>query len=72
MSRQIHFVVMYDTETGELEMDYETQDVRFHDGYIFDTKTEEWSRVSDEELHDDNSDYCKSADTLAEALRGIA
>ena len=71
MSRQIHFVVMYDTETGEFEMDYETQDVRFYDGYIFDTKTEEWSRVSDEELHDDDSDYCKSADTLAEVLRGI-
>jgi len=71
MSRQIHFVVMYDTEAGEFEMDYESQDNYFRNGYIFDTETQEWSRVSDEELHDDDSDYCKSADTLAEALRGI-
>ena len=59
MSRQIHFVVMYDTETGEFEMDYESQDNYFRQGYIWDTDKQEWSRVSDEELHDDGSDYCK-------------
>lgn len=71
MSKQIHFVVMYDTETGEFEMDYETQDDRFRQGYIFDTDKQEWSRVSDDDLHNDDSDYCKSADALAYALRGI-
>lgn len=71
MSRQIHFVVMYDTESGEFEVDYDTQSVRFPEGYIYDTNTEEWSRVSDEELNDDDSEYCKSADALYDALRMI-
>lgn len=70
MARQIHFVVMYDTDDGEFQIDYETQDVRFHDGYIYDTVADEWSRVSEDELADDDSEYCKAADRLCEILRG--
>lgn len=71
MSRQIHFVVRYDSDTDEFDIDYETQDARFHDGYIYDTDSNEWSRVSIEELDDDDSQYCKAADALHDALRMI-
>lgn len=70
-SRQIHFVVLYDSESNEFEMDYETQDARFDDGYIYNTHTNEWSKVSEDELGDDNSEYCRAADTLYDAIRDL-
>ena len=53
------------------EVDYDTQDARFHEGYIYDTDSNEWSRVSIGELDDDDSEYCKAADALHDALRMI-
>jgi hypothetical protein len=70
MSKQYHFVVVYDGETGEFDVDYETQDVRFHDGPIYDTDQDSWTRIGDE-LFDDNSPYNRSADALYRAMREL-
>jgi hypothetical protein len=41
MSKQHHFVVVYDTELNRFMIEDETL---FFDGTIFDTETQEWSR----------------------------
>lgn len=46
MSKQHHFVVMYDTEMKRFYLDDDTQ---FFDGTIWDTETNQWScRVEDD------------------------
>jgi len=42
MSKQVYFVVYYDTEDKELYLDDGTLLARFPDGTIWDTKKEEW------------------------------
>lgn len=47
MSKQIHFVVYYDTETGKFVIDGDTMAVNFPEGTVFDDDTQEWERVTD-------------------------
>lgn len=70
--RQYHFVVHYDAETGEFEMDYETQDGKFIDGPVYNPENDTWEDLAhNEHLDDDNSTYNRSADALAEAIRDL-
>ena len=61
---QYHFVVMYDDETNEFAVDYDTQEAKFHDCPIYNTKTDEWLELTGEHIDNDDSTYNKAADTL--------
>ena len=65
---QYHFVVMYDCETGEFELDYETQNAVFRDGPVFDKDTQEWRRLLDYEWENDGTIYNNAGDGLYRAL----
>jgi len=70
--KQYHFVVMYDAETGEFEMDYDSLSTRFHDGEsIFNNATQEWERVTDDIWENDGSTYNRAGDALADAIREL-
>ena len=70
MSKQYHFVVRYDAEANEFDVDYETQDVRFYDGPIYDVNQDQWLRL-DDELDDDDSPYNRAADALYLAMLNL-
>jgi hypothetical protein len=70
VSKQYHFVVCYDTETNEFEVDYDTQDAKFDYAPVYDTTTGEWEGYSDE-LNDDNSTYNRAADAVYFAMRKL-
>ena len=65
---QYHFVVMYDIETGEFQMDYDTQDAVFSDGPVFDKETQEWRLLEDEEWENDGTSYNTAGDALFDVL----
>lgn len=69
-NKQHHFVVYYDERSGLFEVDYATQDVKFHRAPIYDWEKEEWEPIGDQ-LDDDNSIYNRAADSLAEAIRDL-
>lgn len=69
--RQYHFVVMYNAETGEFEMDYDTQDAKFQNAPIYNPDTDEWEELEEEHFMDDNTTYNRSGDALALALRDL-
>jgi hypothetical protein len=58
---------MYDTETKQFEIDYETMSSQFQDGIVYDTTNSEWEILNDNE-YDDNSGYTMSGNRLFEAL----
>lgn len=66
--KQYHFVVMYNAETGEFEMDYDSLDAKFHEGSAWNEDTGEWERP---DWEDDNSTYNRAGDALAMALRDL-
>jgi hypothetical protein len=68
---EIHFVVKYDTETETFAVDYETQDAMFHEGAIYDNGLSCWRRPADDELDNDDSEYCRSADRLFVAVERL-
>lgn len=70
-NRQHHFVVYYDEATGLFDVDYDTQDVKFHGAPIYDEVKQEWEPIGDQ-LDNDNSIYNRAADSLAEALRDLS
>jgi hypothetical protein len=70
MSKQYHFVVMYDTETKQFEIDYETMSSQFDDGIVYDTSTGEWEILADNE-YDEDSGYTVSGNRLFEALETL-
>ena len=39
---QHHYVVMFDTDTNEFSIDYDSAEVRFVDGNVFDPETSSW------------------------------
>lgn len=47
MSKQHHFVVMFDTEYNTFQIEDETL---FFDGTIFDEESQEWTKRVDDEL----------------------
>ena len=42
MSRQYHFIVMFDEETNRWTMDYDTEEFAFPNGTIYNQATKEW------------------------------
>ena len=44
MSRQIHYVVFYDNETGTFSIDMDTTNARF-DGNVFDNDVNQWTWI---------------------------
>lgn len=68
---QYHYVVFYDTDTNEFQMDFDTLDARFYGGSVFDTNTNEWVPVDDDYFANDNHPYNKAADTLFMAIRNL-
>jgi hypothetical protein len=60
---QHHFVVCFDTATGEWNIE---DDTRYFDGTIYDTATDEWSHASDSEA----TDYAKDEE-LYDTLNAV-
>ena len=65
---QYHFVVMYDCETGEFQLDYETQSAVFGEGPVFDKGTQEWRLLHDHEWEKDETIYNNAGDSLYRVL----
>jgi hypothetical protein len=40
---QHHYVVVFDTDTNEFSIDYDSASVRFADGTVYDPQAETWS-----------------------------
>jgi len=50
MSKQYHYIVMWDEETKEWSVDFDVA-INYGEGDVWDTSTEEWSFASE---HDDH------------------
>jgi len=49
---QHHYVVVFDTDTNEFSIDYDSASVRFVDGTVYDPQAETWtSAYSPQELN---------------------
>jgi hypothetical protein len=70
MAKQYHFVVVYDEETGEFSLDYDTQDVKFDNRPVYDTDADEWENCAGH-TDDDNSTYNRAADAIFFAVRDL-
>lgn len=52
MSKQVYFVVYYDTETKEVFIDEDTLVARFPKGSVWNTETEKWeNEITIGQLH---------------------
>jgi len=40
---QHHYIVVFDTDTNEFSIDYDSASVRFVDGTVYDTQSETWT-----------------------------
>jgi hypothetical protein len=69
MTKQIHFVVLYDEETDTFEMDYETLGAKFNDETVWDVETEVWCHPDPEELPNEVN---LSGDILAKAIKNLS
>ena len=65
---QYHFVVVYNTVTGEFDLDYETQDTVFTNGPVFHEDTNEWRKLRTDEWEEDKTDYNIAGDSLYRVL----
>ena len=67
MAKQYHFVLMFDDETKELSIDWDTTQIALEEdrGTIFDTDTQDW------ELGFDEADYEAIADKVAKKLMEV-
>jgi hypothetical protein len=65
---QYHYVVVYDTVTGEFDLDYETQGTVFVNGPVFHEDTNEWRRLHADEWEEDKTDYNIAGDALHRVL----
>ena len=68
MSKQYHFVVMYDAATNSFSLDYDTQEAKFGKEVVYDTESESWELIYSGDYYEDESDYNIAGDALAEAL----
>ena len=69
MAKQFHYVVMFDTDTKEWGIEWDTTDVMLEQsqGTVFDTETGEWeTNATDEVLEEE---YRDNSDVLADLLR---
>jgi hypothetical protein len=48
MSKQYHYVVFFDTATGEWSIDHEVS-INYDEGSVWDTKKQEWSYFNNDE-----------------------
>jgi hypothetical protein len=46
---QHHYVVVFDTDTNEFSIDYDSASVRFIDGTVYDPQSETWTDAYFEE-----------------------
>jgi hypothetical protein len=64
---QHHYVVVFDTETNEFSIDYDSASLRFVDGTVYDPELETWTAAySPEELNKLDTDI---SDRLSELVR---
>ncbi len=64
---QHHYVVMFDTETNEFSIDYDSASVRFTEGTVYDPQAETWSSTySHDKLNKLDTDI---SDRLSELVR---
>lgn len=68
MSKQYHYVVVFDEESGRFDLDYDTMSAVFPNGTVYETDSNEWSAVADADLYDDESVYNKAGDAIASVL----
>ena len=59
-----HFVIQYDTDTGEFMLDYDTQDSQFPNGSVWDKDYEKWRPLRDSEWERDETVYNRAGDDL--------
>lgn len=69
MSKQYHYVVMFDEDTKEWTIEWDTTDIMLEqvEGTIFDKTTTEWTPSSDDE--DTQDKYRDNSDILADLLK---
>lgn len=65
---EYHYVVKYDTETGDITLDYDTQGSAFTDGPVYDPVKKEWRQLYDHEWEEDNTAYNDAGDNLAHLI----
>lgn len=65
---QYHFVVVYDTFTGEFQLDYETQQTVFANGPVYHEDKNEWRPLYDHEWERDETTYNIAGDALYRVL----
>jgi hypothetical protein len=65
---QYHYVVVYNTVTGEFELDYETQSTVFVNGPVYHEDRDEWRKLYDQEWQKDESEYNIAGDALYKLL----
>ena len=51
MSKQYHYIVMYDNTTKDWVIDYDVS-INYDNGHIWNTKTEEWEGTWDDDTED--------------------
>jgi len=56
MSKQIHYVVRYDTETRTFSIDMDTANAVFGNGNVYDAITDEWDWIDG-----DSAEECEHA-----------
>ena len=66
MSKQYHYVVVYDEDSNEFSLDIDTLQTYMIDGIVWDADAQDW--VADMSAHD--MDYRAKEDILARWLQG--
>ena len=68
MAKQYHYVVMFDEETGEWSIEWDTTDIMLEqvEGTVFDKDTTEWTPSNVDE--DTEQNYRDTSDILADLL----
>lgn len=64
MSKQHHFVVMFDEENQEFSMDWETTATKFDDGNVWNSETQEWESASIADEDETNYDKQEVLDSI--------
>ena len=52
MARKVHYVLVVDLETGEVEIDNDTACARFDEELLWDTDTQEWREETEDEANE--------------------
>lgn len=52
MARKVHYVIVVDLETGEIEIDNDTAIARFDEELLYDTDENEWREETEDEANE--------------------